>query len=128
MCPPARNLTLTEYEARRLFRRCVGISSIPLLGLATALGLATVESSLPAGAGKPIAFVGLAAMFGGELYFCHEIGRLASALGQSGARWSSGVWIASKFLAFIAWWLVLLKMRSLLKRTYASEPIPFFPP
>jgi hypothetical protein len=98
------------------------------MGLAAVLGLATVESSLPPSAVKPISFIALAAMLGGDLWFCRAIGHLASGLGQSGPRWSHGVWVASKFLAFVAWWLALLKMRSILKRAYVQEPIPFFPP
>lgn len=122
-----RGDTLTEKEARRLFRRRVWISLVPLSGIAAALGLATIESSLPPDSVKPIAFVAVAVMFGGELFFCRDLGRLAFGLGQSASRWSTGVWIASKFPAFIAWWLALLKMRGLPKRTYAPQPNPIFP-
>jgi hypothetical protein len=125
MSLPKQKPTLTEQEARRLFRRCVWISFLPLLGLAAVLGLATVESSLPPATVKPISFIGLAAILGGDLWFCRILGQLAAGLGQSGPRWSHGAWIASKFLAFVAWWLALLKMRAILKRAYMREPIPF---
>jgi hypothetical protein len=122
MSASPHHLALTEDEAWRLFRRCVWISLIPLSGIAAALGVATIESSLPPDAVKAIAFAALAAIFGGELFFCRDLGRLASGVGQSESRWSTGVWIASKFLAFVAWWLALLKMRSLLNRIYTEEP------
>ena len=122
-----QSTTLTETDARRLFRRCVCLSLVPLLGLVLILALATFEASLPGKASKPVAMLSLAAIVGGELYFCRNLGRLASGLGQSGTRWSHGVWIASKFLAFIAWWLALLKIRKVLNRVYAPQAVPFFP-
>jgi hypothetical protein len=122
-----QQITLGEMDARRLFRRCVWTSFVPVAGLVAIIGMATYESSLPPQTIKPIAAAGLAGIFGGELYFCHLIGRLAQGLGQSGARWRNGVWIASKFFAFLAWWLALIKIRFIMSRTYAPQPTPIFP-
>jgi hypothetical protein len=93
MSLPKQKPTLTEHEARRLFRCCVWISFLPLLGLAAVLGSATLESSLPPAAVKPISFIALAAILGGDLWFCRILGHLASGLGQSGPTlepWSMG--------------------------------------
>jgi hypothetical protein len=122
-----QSITLTETDARRMFRRCVRLSLVPLLGFALILTIATFDASLPRDAIKPLAILSLAAMVGGELYFCRYLGRLADGLGQSGTRWSHGVWIAAKFLAFVAWWLALLKIRKILNRVYAPPSVPFFP-
>lgn len=118
---------MTETDARRLFRRCVWLSLVPIVGIALALGLATFDASLPGEAIKPIALLSLATIFGGELWFCRDLGYLADGLGQSGSRWSHGVWIASKFLVFIAWWLALLKISRVLNRVYAPATVPLFP-
>jgi hypothetical protein len=120
-------ITLAEEDARRLFRHCVLVSILPVLGLALLLALATYEASLPAQAIKAVAITGLALTFGGEIFFCHCLGRLAQGLGQSGRRWSIGVWIASKFLFFIAYWLALVKIWFVLARAYAAPPDPLFP-
>lgn len=122
-----QRVKLAEMEARRLFRRCVWLSVVPLLGFALALALASFETSLPGDAVRPIALVALAAILGGDLYFCRNLGRLANGLGQSSSHWVSGVWIASKFLFFIAWWLALLKIRRVLNRAYAPPAVPIFP-
>jgi len=122
-----QSITLTETDARRLFRRCFCLSLAPLLGFALILALATFEASLPEKAIKPITMLSLAAIVGGDIYFCRNLGRLADGLGQSGTRWTYGVWIASKFLAFIAWWLALLKIRKILNRVYTPQAVPLFP-
>jgi hypothetical protein len=93
------------------------------LGLAELLAVATFEAALPARFVKASTIVGLFMFIGGEIYFCHCLGRLAAGLGHRARKWSVGVWIASKLLVFIAWWLALLKMRSLVNRTFAGPTV-----
>jgi hypothetical protein len=117
------NVNLSEAAARQFLHRCEWVSLIPIFGFIMVLVLATIGASLPSWALKPAAFAALILIVGGDLYFCHCMGRLAAGLGQSASAWRSGIWIASKFLAFIAWWLALLKMRSLVNRTFAAPPV-----
>jgi hypothetical protein len=122
-----RRVTLTETEARGLFRRCVWLSLVPLCGCALALALLGFQTSLPVNVMRPLAVVAMAAIVGGDFYFCRNLGRLANGLGQSGPHWVGGVWVASKFMFCVAWWLALLKIRRVMSRAYAPPVVPIFP-